>query len=107
MELTDEELLDKHVSSFVFDSTLVLISFFVHEYYHDVHKGLVNRKNIVMEYVYKKRFFGPPRVFWKFNYVGKNQKIMNEPHYNQNILDLFFFVLTRIKEFTPNRFRIN
>ena len=36
------------MSSFVFDSTL-LISFFVHEYYHDVHKELINRKNIVME----------------------------------------------------------
>ena len=36
------------MNSFVFDSTL-LISFFVHEYYHDVHKGLINRKNIVME----------------------------------------------------------
>ena len=65
MELTDEEPSDKHVSSFVFDSTLVLISFFVHEYYHDVHKGVINRKNIVMYigYVYKNRFFGPPRVF--------------------------------------------
>ena len=27
---------------------------------------------------------------YKIN-VGINQKIMNEPHYNQNILDLFFF----------------
>ena len=48
--MTDEDLSDKHESCTIF---------FVHEYHHNVHKGLINRKKSSdVGYVLQKRFFG-------------------------------------------------